>query len=239
MNRVSLLILFVSMAWPWNASAFQVQDGIVPASDRNWLVDQVETVRRTGGVQDASFNLSNAQVWSRGLEETGEGLPVPAPLDKAMGARLRLFKDYNLQVGTELSRQEDTGRALRSQVNWQFSWSRAVQELGGITVGFGTAGAVESLDGVLSQSVSGSVGVPLVSHEIWKARLRLSPRLSYDSLDHRWRPSFAPELVSETVLSSATAPFTSLLNVRFGYDLAPESRPSASARVELRFIPRP
>ncbi len=239
MVRLSFLLTLAIVAMPSAALAFDMPDEFAPENGGSWLVDHLETVRRTHVSSSASFQLANANVWSRGLDESDEQLPVPVPLDKAMGARVRPFSDFNLLIGTELSRHEDTGRALRSEFNWQFSWSHASRDLEGVSLGFGTSGSVESLHGGMSQSVNGSVGVRLISSDNWKARLRLSPRLSYGSQDHTWHPSVAPELISETVLSAATDPFLSLLNLRLGYDLAPDTRPSATARVELRFVPRP
>jgi hypothetical protein len=239
MRLFSILIIPALAVLPSATFAFEVQDAVSSGPGRSWLGDHLDTVRRTDGLRTASFHLSDAKVWSRGLDDGDDGLPVPAPLDKAMGARVRLLTDYDIQIGTELSRHEDTGRALRSELNWQFSWSRALQGLGGLSIGFGTRGAVESLHGGLSQSLSGSLGVPLVSLEDWKARLRVTPQLTYDSLAHAWRPTMTPEFVSETILSTPADPYVSLLNLRLGYDLAPDTRPSASARVELRFVPRP
>ena len=231
----ALLLLIPSS----QAAAFEVEEGVGQGPDGEWLTSHVETVRRAHEVQPLSVHLSNANVWSRGLDRQDPSSPVAGPMDKAMGARVRLLKDYDLQVGTALSRHEDTGRALRSEFNWQFSWSHALRDLGGVSFGLGAGGAVESLHGGLSQSVRGSLGLPLITHENWKARLRVSPQVSYDSQSHQWRSNLVPEFVSERILSSTSAPFLSLLNLRVGYDLAPQSRPSATARLELRFVARP
>jgi hypothetical protein len=237
MNRLCSVMAAALAALPTAAWAFEPEGRSVGTSETGWLDAQLESVRRAGDALASSFDWSGAKVWGRGLRDSDDLRPVP-PSDKAVGARFRPFRDIDFVIGTEVSRATPENRSLRSELNWQMSWSREWGRLKGLSVGLGTRGAVESAHGGVWQSVNGQVGLKLASQSNWNAQVRVSPQVDLDVLHGTWRPRLSPELVSETVLNSSAAPLKSLLNLRVGYELAPDARPSASARVEFRLVPR-
>jgi hypothetical protein len=239
MDRFAVTLALALAALPSFAPAFELHEAEPPVADEDgWLAGHLETVRQAGAVDTGALRAVHPTVWVRGLDRRSDGLPVPPPMDKAMGASLRPFEDFDFLIGTELSRHEDNSRALRSALQWHFSWSRALPKVADLSFGFDAQGSVESLHGALSQSVSGFFSLPLDRHRLWQADLRLSPRMSFDSASHTWRPSLAPEFLYEAELGSGASPLTSLLKIRLGYEMAPNAKPSAAAMVELRFSPR-
>ena len=237
-NRFFLLLLASLVSCPSVSYGWEEHGMIAPDNQDAWLADHLATVRKTGQARSTSLDLSAAKVWTRGLKDSAALTPIPRS-DKAMGARLRPFKEVDLVVGTELSESRGIDSLHRSELNWQFSWSRRLDSVAGLRLGLATRGAVESLQGGFSQNLKGSLGVPLHSQTTWgSAQVRLSPQLSFDALTGIWRPSVVPELVSDTVLNSSAAPLKTVLSLRVGSDLTPDAQPSASARVELTIVPR-
>jgi hypothetical protein len=232
------LALLISAAILHPATAIALEDVVLAAPEESWLAEHLQTVRRTRSNPAGTYGLTGATIWSRGLKEPARPSST-APSEKAMGARIRPFREMDLTVGTQMARSGDAERVLRSEVNWQMSWSRELDSLEGVQLGFTTLGAVESLHGAYTQSLEGSLGVPVLQDRgLGETKLKVSPRLAYDALAGTWRPSLAPEIVNDTMLTGAAAPFRSVLSLRLGSDLAPDARPSATARVELRFSTR-
>jgi hypothetical protein len=237
-NRSFLLLLASLIFYPSITYGWEEHETISSNIQDAWLADHLATVRRTSQPRSTSLDFTETKIWTRGLKDSAALTPVPRS-DKAMGAKLRPFKEVDLVVGTELSESRGIDPLYRSELNWQLSWSQRLDSFAGLRLGLATTGAVESLQGGFTQGLKGSLGVQLPSQETWgNAQIRLSPQLSFDALNGTWRPSVVPELVSDTVLNSSAAPLKTLLSLRVGSDLTPETQPSASARVELKIVPR-
>ena len=159
------------------------------------------------------------------------------PADRAVGAKLQPFPELDFRVGTSLARG-GTDSLLSSTTQWEASWSREWAGWGGLSAGLSTTGAVNNLHSGYSQALNGVIGIPLeVPLKHLHTELRLSPSMTLDMLDKAVGAGFLSEIMGQTVLSSRRSPYKSTLNVKLGYHLAPEARPVASARLELRITP--
>ena len=181
--------------------------------------------------------LSRTQVWASGLARSDMQAFVPTGFDRAVGAKLQPFQDYNLLVGTELIRGGSETSLLSSKATWEAFLKRDWQPLG-VTVGLSTAGYVDSVQSGYSQSISGTMDIPLdLSLQTWSTQLRFSPSMNLDSVSGAIGTGLLSEIIGQTRLTSRTDRFRSDLNVRLGYGIAPDTRPVASARLELRIAP--
>ncbi|WP_154661009.1 hypothetical protein [Microvirga lotononidis] len=181
--------------------------------------------------------LSRTQVWTNGLARSDTQAFVPTDFDRTVGAKLQPFQDYNFLVGTELVRSGAESSVVSSKASWEAFLKRDWQSLG-VTVEVSTAGFVDSMQNGYSQSISGSMEIPFeIPLAAWSTQLRLSPSMNLDSVSGAVGTGLLSEIIGETRLSSQSNRFRSDLNVRIGYGVAPSTRPTASARLELRIAP--
>lgn len=163
---------------------------------------------------------------------------TPSNFDRTLGAKLQPFHDWNLRIGTELTRSGGKESFLSSKAMWETFWSQDVKRLGGLTVGFSTTGSVDNAQTDYLQSFSGSVNVPLnLPLNTWNTELRVTPSMNVDVSNGALSSSLLSEVMGQKVLSSQEDTFKSTLNVKLGYSLAPDARPAASAKLELRISP--
>jgi hypothetical protein len=182
--------------------------------------------------------LARAQVWTSGIARSDMQVFAVTPFDRTVGAKVQPVRDFDFLVGTELTRGGDAARWLSSRVNWEAFWSQDLKKSTGLEVGLSTAGSMDMLRAGYSQSVSGTVGIPLrASIDMWSTQLRLSPAVNLDATSGAVGSSLTSEIVSRKVLSSHNDPFRSVLNVKLGYGVSPHARPVASALLELRISP--
>ena len=181
--------------------------------------------------------LSRTHVWTNGLARSDMQAFVPTDFDRAVGAKLQPFQDYNFLVGTELVRTGSETSFVSSKATWEAFLMRDWQPLG-VTLGLSTAGFIDSVQNGYSQTISGSMEIPIeIPLPSWSTQLRLSPSMNLDSVSGAVGTGLLSEVIGQTRLSSRTDRFRSDLNVRIGYGVAPATRPTASARLELRIAP--
>lgn len=203
----------------------------------SWLDAHVAAIRSTPGTRRA-YALNRTEIWTSGLVRTARAAFDTARLDEAVGAKFRPFHGIAFTVGTALTHTGAITRSLSSTINWETSWSREMKRLGGLRIDFTTAGAFGSGHTPYSQSVSGTLGIPLaLPLGQWRTELKLSPSLNLDTASGQMGTHLASELVTQTVLGSETDAFSSELNLKVGYGFAPDTRPSAFAGVEIRITP--
>ncbi|RDI60260.1 hypothetical protein [Microvirga subterranea] len=203
----------------------------------SWLDAHVAALRSTPGTRRA-YALNRTEIWASGIARSTKEAFGASRLDEAVGARLRPFQDIAFTVGTAIAHTGEFTRSLSSSVNWESSWSRRLKRLGGLKVDLTTAGAFGSGHTAYSQSISGTLGIPLeLPLGTWTTELKLSPSMNLDMASGEVGTHLASELVGRTVLGSETDAFSSVLNLKIGYGFAPETRPSAFAGVEIRITP--
>jgi hypothetical protein len=203
----------------------------------SWLDDHVAAVRSTTATRRAPA-LNRTQVWTSGLARTARDAFDATRLDEAVGAKLRPFQDIAFTIGTAITHTGQVSRSLSSSVNWETTWSRELRGLGGLRIDLGTIGSFGSGHTAYSQSVSGTLGIPLaLPLGTWTTEIRLSPSMNVDTASGQFGTSLASEIVSRTDLGSETGAFGSELNLKVGYGVAPDARPSAFAGVEIRITP--
>ncbi|MBA1157215.1 hypothetical protein [Microvirga mediterraneensis] len=200
-----------------------------------WLDEHVAAKRANH--KRAVPRLSRTQVWANGLARSDMQAFAPTDFDRAVGAKLQPFQDYNFLVGTELIRTGSESGLVSSKATWEAFLKRDWESLG-VTVGLSTAGFVDSVQNGYSQSISGSMDIPFhLPLPTWNTQLRLSPSMNLDSMSGAVGTGLLSEIIGQTRLSSRSDRFRSDLNVRLGYGVAPDTRPTASARLELRIAP--
>jgi hypothetical protein len=203
----------------------------------SWLDDHVAAVRTTTTARRAHA-LNRTQVWTSGLARTARDAFGATQLDEAVGAKLRPFQDIAFTIGTAITHTGQITRSLSSSVNWEMTWSRELKRRGRLRIELGTIGSFGSGHIAYSQSVSGTLGIPLaLPLGAWTAEIRLSPSMNVDTASGQVGTSLASEIVSRTDLGSETGAFGSELNLKVGYGVAPDTRPSAFAGVEIRITP--
>jgi hypothetical protein len=181
--------------------------------------------------------FQRTEFWSSGVARPS-ATPVAPLSQKTVGARLRPFADYDLHFGTEMSRSLDSAHDLNAKVDWQLAWSR---QWNGEALEFAltTSGAVDRVSTTYSQSAGGSVGVRLPSTALpWETRIVVTPSVNLDTATGLWNPNLRSEIVAKRVLTSHRSPIESVVDIRMGYDVAPDAQPAASATVQLSFSPR-
>lgn len=200
-----------------------------------WLDDHVAAKRAAR--PRPSPRLSRTQVWASGIARTDMQAFLPTDFDRAVGAKMQPFQDYNFLIGTELVRAGGEASLLSSKASWEAFLKRDWERLG-VTVGLSTAGFLDSVQTGYSQSISGTLDIPLnFSLQAWSTELRLSPSMNLDGLSGDISSGLLSEIVGQTRLTSPADRFRSDLNVRLGYGVAPNTRPVASATLELRISP--
>jgi hypothetical protein len=200
----------------------------------DWL--DVHVAAKRASRPNPSPRLSRTQVWANGIARSDMQAFLPTDVDRAVGAKMQPFQDYNFLLGTELIRGGESS-LLSSKASWEAFLKRDWQDLG-VKVGLSTAGFVDSIQNGYSQSLVGTMDIPLdFSLQTWSTELRLSPSMNLDSLSGDISTGMLSEIVGQTRLTSPADRFRSDLNVRLGYGLAPSTRPVASAKLELRIAP--
>jgi len=201
-----------------------------------WLDDHV-AARRAVRPRPPT-GLSRTQVWANGIARTQWQTFAPTDFDRNVGAKVRLFHDYNFLVGTELIRGGGEASRLSSKATWEAFLTRDWDRLGGVTFGLSTMGFVDSIQSGYSQSLSGTMDIPLdLPLSAWSTQVRFSPSMSLDAVNGAVSTGLMSEIIGQTQLTSPADRFRSELNVRLGYGVAPATRPVASATLELRISP--
>jgi hypothetical protein len=228
----SLLLASLAMSTSAVANEDEIWSKNITSS---WLDDHVSAKRASR--PRYSPLLNRMQVWTNGIARSDMNAFLPTDFDRAVGAKMQPFQDYNFLVGTELIRGGGESSFLSSKASWEAFLKRDWERLG-VTLGLSTGGFVDSVQNGYSQSISGTMGIPLdLSLQTWSTELRLSPSMNLDGLSGDISTGLLSEIISQTRLTSPTDRFRSDLNVRLGYGVAPNTRPVASATLELRISP--
>lgn len=228
----ALVYLLVSVS---AAQALEDGGGIT-AESQPWTIDDVAA--RRAKAPGTAFSLSRTQTWASGLVPSSISAFTPAPVDRTLGAKLQPFHDWNFLIGTEVTRGGEGG-FLSSKAMWESSWSQDVERFGGLTFGLSTTGSVNNAQADYLQSFSGSLNLPLeLPLNAWDVELRFSPNVNVDVSKGALSSNLMSELVGKTVLSPQNGAFRSVLDVSVGYNLAPDARPAASARMQLTISPK-
>jgi hypothetical protein len=202
-----------------------------------WLDQHVAAMRRDRHSRP-SRSLNRTQVWANGMVRSPVQSFQPNAEGHSLGAKLQPLRDYNVLLGTELIRSGGYQGSLSSKAMWEAFMSREWEALGGMTLGLTTAGLVDTVSSAYSQSVSGTMGIPLdFPLRAWSMELRLSPNLNLDVSSGDFSTGLMSEVMSQTQLNAPTDRLRSVLNITLGYGVAPSTRPVASAKLELRISP--
>jgi hypothetical protein len=229
-----LLVLGLSCA------AQALEEGGNTTGVQSWTIDEV--VARRAKAPVTAYSLSRTQTWANGLVSSRIPAFTPSDIDKTVGAKMQPFQDWNFLIGTELTRSGSESRFLSSKAMWESSWSRDLERLGGLRIGLSTTGSLDNAQADYLQSFSGRLNVPLdlpvnTWNNTWNMELRFSPNMSVDVSHGALSSNLMSELVGQTVISPQNAAFRSTLDVSVGYNLAPDTRPAASARLQLTIAP--
>lgn len=218
------------------SAAHALEDAAGEMGDaRSWRVEDVAARRPTSSVR--SYSLERTQTWARGIAATSRSAFTPSDADKTLGAKMQPFQDWNFTIGTELTRSGES-RFLASKAMWESVWSQDVTGTEGLRIGLSTTGSVDNVQTDYLQSFSGRLNVPLeVPLNAWNVEFRFSPSMNLDVSNGALQSNLSSEIRGRKVLSSRADAFTSIVNVSLGYSLAPDTRPAASARLELRISP--
>jgi hypothetical protein len=228
----SLLLASLAMS----TSAVANEDEIWSKNITSWWLDDHVSAKRASRPRYSPL-LNRTQVWTNGIARSDMNAFLPTDFDRAVGAKMQPFQDYNFLVGTELIRGGGESSFLSSKASWEAFLKRDWERLG-VTLGLSTGGFVDSVQNGYSQSISGTMGIPLdLSLQTWSTELRLSPSMNLDGLSGDISTGLLSEIISQARLTSPTDRFRSDLNVRLGYGVAPNTRPVASATLELRISP--
>jgi hypothetical protein len=202
-----------------------------------WLDQHVAAARRDKRTR-ASYSLNRTQIWANGMNRSPAQGFRPNAEGHSLGAKLQPLRDYNLLLGTELIRGGGYQGPLSSKAMWEAFMTRQWEGLGGVTFDLATAGFVDTVGSAYSQSVSGTVGIPLdLPLQAWSTELRLSPNLNLDASSGDFSAGLMSEMISQTQLSAPAGRLRSVLNITLGYGVAPSTRPVASAKLELKIFP--
>ena len=126
--------------------------------DPAWLDENVAAARRVSRPRSSS-RLDRTQVWASGIARSDYACFLPTDFDRAVGAKMQPFQDYNFLVGTELVRGGNEASLLSSKASWEAFLKRDWERLG-VRVGVTTAGFVDSVQNGYSQSIAGTIGHP-------------------------------------------------------------------------------
>jgi hypothetical protein len=204
---------------------------------RDWLEQHLATGRAKPS-RDAHA-LARSQVWATGVDRSAMQAFATSASGSTVGAKVSPFADYDyLKFGTEVTGDPGTSAAQpSSKVSWEANWSRSVADLG-VNLGFGTAGAVGNAQTGYTQSLNGSLGVPVLRQSGLRAtEMRFTPNMNIDTATGALASSLNSELVTQKVLSSRADRLESVLNMKVGYAVAADARPSATAKLEWRLTP--
>jgi hypothetical protein len=240
MSRVYLKYATIWLTWLTSiASVSAAEDQNIWSENMtaSWLDEHI-AVRRSRSSPAPSSSLPRTEIWTNGLTQSEKAAFNPDSFDRTFGAKLQPFSDLNLRLGTELVRNSDDNSSLASRARWEAFWSREADLFGGMNLGLSTGGSMATLNTGYSQTVSGTVGIPLGSLlEKWRTQVRFSPNMNVDTANGTLGSGLMSEIMGQTVLSSQADPYRSVLNVKVGYGLAQDTRPAASAMLEFRVSP--
>lgn len=232
----SILLASIAMTTMAVANEDEVWSGKITAKITPTWLDHHLAARRASRPYYSPL-LNRTQVWTNGIGRFDTYAFLPTDFDRAVGAKLQPFQDYNFLLGTELIRGGGESTFLSSRSSWEAFVKRKWEPLG-VTLGLSTAGFLDSVQNGYSQSISGTMGIPLdLPLQAWSTELRLSPSMNLDGLSGDISTGLLSEIVGRTRLTARTDRFRSDLNVRLGYGVAPNTRPVASATLELRISP--
>ncbi len=221
----------------FSSVAHALEDGGGTTADGPaWSIDDIAA--RRVQAPTVTYSLSRTQAWANGLVASRMSAFTPSGVDKAVGAKMQPFQDWNFLIGTELIRSSGESRFLSSKAMWETSWSQDWESLGGLRVVLSTTGSLDNAQADYLQSFSGNLNVPLdLPLNAWDLEFRLSPTMNVDMSQGSLTSNLMSELVGKTILSSHNAAFRSTLDVSVGYSIAPEARPAASAQLQLTISP--
>ncbi|WP_243370402.1 hypothetical protein [Microvirga solisilvae] len=203
---------------------------------QSWRIE--DAIVRRPEASTRSSSLERVQTWASGVSATSRAAFTPSDTGKTFGAKMQPFQDWNIMIGTEMTRSGNESGFLGSKAMWESFWSQDVREMGGLKIGLSTVGSVDNAQTDYLQSFSGRLNVPLdVPLTAWNVEFRVSPSMNVDVSNGALHSNLLSEIMGEKVLSSRTDAFRSTINVSVGYSLAPEARPAASARLEFRLSP--
>lgn len=232
----SILLASIAMSTVAVANEDEIWSGKITSQITSTWLDNHVAARRASRPYYSPV-LNRTQVWTNGIGRFDRHAFLPTDFDRAVGAKLQPFQDYNFLLGTELIHGGGESAFLSARSSWEAFLKRKWEPLG-VTLGLSTAGFLDSVQNGYSQSISGTMGIPLdLSLQTWSTELRLSPSMNLDSLSGDISTGLLSEIVGQTRLTAPTDRFRSDLNVRLGYGVAPNTRPVASATLELRVSP--
>ena len=235
--RKVVVFLFCVLALSSVARALEAEEWDAAVAEP-WPVGDALIVRRVEA-PPGGYSLSRTQTWANGLVASKLPAFTPSNVDRTVGAKMQPFQEWNFMIGTELTRSGGENRFLASKAMWESFWSRDVETLGGLKIGLSTMGSVDNAQTDYLQSFSGSVSVPLdLPLHSWRMELRATPSMNVDVSNGALSSHLMSEIMGQTELGSQDAAFRSTLNVSVGYSLAPDTRPAAAARLELRISPK-
>jgi hypothetical protein len=201
--------------------------------------EQAALFRERPAMPPARLALAAAEVWTRGLASDAPSL---AP-ERAVGMSLRPLREAGLAIGWEVHRPAQAGAVAHSDVTWRYTWERhrgPDAQPGAVLLGLTAGGLFSVLEPAITQGLATYVGLVLPAILPWStAELRLAPEVRFDALARAWTLAATPELRAETVLSAPAAPLRSAVNLRLGYRVEPEAKPSLGAFVEWKLSPTP
>ncbi len=204
---------------------------------RTWL-DEHLAVSRNKPKQGTGSNLPRTQIWASGLGGRRADAFHADAAARIVGAKVQPFQSLNLQIGTELSRGDADASSLSSTASWHAFWSEGHASLNVPSLKLATSGSVTNFEGNYSQTVSGTLGLPLnLALDGWSTQVMFSPNMTFDLASGSLGAGLMSEIVGQTVLSAHDDAFRSVLNVKVGYGVAADARPSAAAMLEIRVSP--
>jgi hypothetical protein len=204
------------------------------SGDPTTVEAQAALFRPRDGAPSAASGVPNLNIWSRGLSDP----KIQPPSDRAVGLNIRPLPVDGLAIGWEVRRASTLDAASESDMSWKYSWERASQQPGTVSLGFTAGGTVGLLRSAVSQQLTSYMAVSLGKvASSWNSQLRLSPELAFDALSRTWTIAATPELKAETLLSEPDARLRSAMNFRLGYRLSPELKPTLAVGVEWKVTP--
>ncbi|WP_046868842.1 hypothetical protein [Microvirga massiliensis] len=182
-------------------------------------------------------------VWGHGLAAPRSGASAltvaeKASEEKALGVRVRPWRDAGLKVGMQVNRAPGLESALGSDVNWRYEWKHHRDEPGSIGFGLSADGAAGVSQRGLSQTVASSIDMPLMRSGSFSAKAALAPQMSFDAVAMTWDAAIVPEIKTRKILNTASSRFRSVLSVKIGSRFALETSPNLMAGLELRITGR-
>jgi hypothetical protein len=204
---------------------------------RVWMNNNIAAVHRARRASP-SFRLAGTQISASGIAPSSMHAFAPNNFDRTVGAKLQPFDDLNFKVGTALTRSGSEEGFLSSIASWEAFWLGDRKGSEGLALGLSTVGTMDNLQAGYSQSLSGTLAMPLdVPLAGWRADFQVSPSINLDASSGSMSSGLFSEIRGRTVISSHDSSLRSVLNVSLGYSLAPHAQPVASGKLELIISP--